>query len=155
MDSWQLDDKGLVSACPQCGQKNRLAYASLGSETRCGRCKQALAGPAVPVDVPSVQVFDTLMATSALPVVIDYWAAWCGPCRMVAPELAKIAAANAGRLLVAKVDTEALPEIAQRLGIQSIPMMTVSAGGREKGRTVGARPARDIQAFIDQSLRRG
>jgi thioredoxin 2 len=93
-----------------------------------------------------------MVAHAALPIVVDYWAEWCGPCRMVAPEISKIAAQNAGRLLVTKVDTEQLSELATRYQIQSIPMMAVFHRGREKARTVGARPARDIQAFIDQAV---
>lgn len=149
---YQLDERGVITACPRCGQRNRLPYERLGGDTRCAACKTPIPGPAAPVDVPSVQVFDELVRLSALPVVVDYWAAWCGPCRMVAPELVKIAAQNAGRLIVVKVDTEQLPELAGRFRIQSIPMMAVFEQGREKGRTVGARPARDILAFVNQTL---
>ncbi len=149
---YQLDDRGVIVPCTQCGQKNRLAYARLGEATRCPVCKTPIAAPSAPVDVPSVQLFDLVVRQSSLPVVVDYWAAWCGPCRMVAPELAKVAQQEAGRLLVVKVDTERLSELAARHQIQSIPMMAVFDGGREKGRTVGARPARDILAFIDNAL---
>ncbi len=150
--SCQLDDRGVIVACPHCGQKNRIAFGRLADVTRCPVCKGELPAPSAPVDVPSVHVFDEVVQQSSLPVVVDYWAAWCGPCRMVAPEIAKVASQNAGRLLVTKVDTERLPELSARYQIQSIPMMAVFHGGREKARTVGARPARDIQAFIDRSL---
>ncbi len=151
---WELDQRGLISGCPQCGQRNRISYEHLGGEFRCGRCKRELGAPAEPVDIPGPDQYDALLDKSALPVVVDYWAEWCGPCRAVAPELAKVAAANAGRLIVAKLDTERLPAVAERLRIQSIPMLTVSSGGRERGRSVGARPARDIQAFVDDALAR-
>jgi thioredoxin 2 len=152
--SMTFDDRGLVVSCPQCGQKNRIAFERLGDTVRCGRCKTEIPPPAAPVDIPSEAIFDRLVSTSPLPVVVDYWAEWCGPCRMVAPELAKVAQQNAGRLVVVKVNTEELQNLAARFHIQSIPMMSVFNGGREVGQTVGARPARDIQAFVEQSLRR-
>ena len=85
-------------------------------------------------------------------VLVDFWAAWCGPCRMVAPEIERLARATAGRYLVLKVDTEARQDIAARFRIQSIPTMAVIAGGQEIGRSSGARPAADIQAFVEQTL---
>jgi thioredoxin 2 len=151
--SMTFDDRGLVVSCAQCGQKNRIPFERLGDTVRCGKCKTEIPLPSAPVEVPSEAVFDRLISTSPLPVVVDYWADWCGPCRMVAPELAKVAQQNAGRLVVAKVNTEELPGLAERYRIQSIPMMSVFSGGREVGQTVGARPARDIQAFVEQSLR--
>ena len=152
MSPYQLDERGVIVACPQCGQKNRIAFARLADTTRCPVCKHDLPPPSAPIDVPSLAVFDAMVAHATLPIVVDYWAAWCGPCRMVAPEIAKIASQNAGRLLVTKVDTEHLPELATRYDIQSIPMMAVFHHGQEKARTVGARPARDIQAFVDQAI---
>jgi thioredoxin 2 len=85
-------------------------------------------------------------------VVVDFWAPWCGPCRMVAPELVKVAASNAGRYLVVKVNTDELPELGDRFAIRSIPTMAVFADGREVARTAGARPAADIEAFIRQAV---
>jgi thioredoxin 2 len=129
-----------------------MKFARLGSQHRCARCKADLAAPAAPVDVPDAPTFDALVREAALPVVVDYWAPWCGPCRTVAPELEKVARANVGRFIVAKVNTEEVPELGDRYGIRSIPTMAVFAGGREVGRTSGARPAPDIEAFVRESL---
>jgi len=92
------------------------------------------------------------VASSSVPVVVDYWAPWCGPCRMVAPELQKVAARQAGKALVVKVNTDELSDLGQRFGIRSIPTMAVFTGGKEVGRTSGARPAADIEAFLEQSV---
>ena len=92
--------------------------------------------------------FDRLVATSSLPVLVDYWAPWCGPCRMVAPELQKVAARQAGRAIVVKVNTDDLSDLGQRFGIRSIPTLAVFAGGKEAARESGARPAEEIEAFI-------
>ena len=98
---------------------------------RCGKCKTALPPPAEPIEVPNEREFDALVRDAAYPVVVDFWAPWCGPCRMVAPELARVAATNAGRLVVVKVNTDAVPELGERFRIRSIPTMAVFRGGKE------------------------
>lgn len=140
-----MDERGLIVSCSQCGQRNRVPF---GRTAKCGRCGAALGGPGGPVEVPSVEAFDALIRDSTLPVVVDFWAPWCGPCHMVAPEIARVAAANADRWIVVKVNTDALPELGDRFGIRSIPTMAVFSGGREVARTAGARPAADIEAFV-------
>lgn len=152
MSSIETDERGLLTACGACGQKNRVVFESLGAPIRCGKCKQELVATAVPLEIQSAEDFDRIVAHAAIPVVVDYWAPWCGPCRMVAPELAKVASRAAGRLLVVKVNTDALAELGERFRIRSIPTMAVFSGGREIGRTTGARPAADIEAFIGQTL---
>src|SRR5581483_2832590 len=115
-----FDDRGIVVTCSACGQKNRLAYERLGDVVRCGKCKQTLTAPDSPLEIGSVADFDRLVARSSVPVLVDYWAPWCGPCRMVAPELQKVASKHAGRALVVKVNTDQLPELGERFRIQSI-----------------------------------
>jgi thioredoxin 2 len=149
----ELDDRGIVVACAACGKKNRLAYSRLGEAVRCGQCKEALTAPGVPIELHSAADFDRLVAASSLPVVVDYWAPWCGPCRMVTPELQKVAARQAGRLIVVKVNTDELSDLGQRFTIRSIPTLAVFAGGKEVARTTGARPASEIEAFVTQAVK--
>jgi thioredoxin 2 len=99
-----------------------------------------------PVAVESGADFDELVRDSPLPVLVDFWAAWCGPCKMVAPELEKLASTRGGALVIAKVDTEALPQVAGRFGIQGIPTLILFRGGKEATRVSGAMPAAAIAA---------
>ncbi len=151
MSDIQLDDRGFIIACPSCGQRNRVPYSS--RETRCGRCKTTMRPPAEPIEVPTVNAFDALVLDAGQPVVVDFWAPWCGPCRMVAPELAKVAASNAGRFIVVKVNTDALPELGERFRIRSIPTMAIFEGGRETARTTGAMPAAEIESFVNGAVK--
>jgi thioredoxin 2 len=143
-----VDDRGLIITCPSCGQKNRLVFESLGDPRRCGKCKTELKAPGVPFEIRTTVDFDRLVAHGSLPIVVDYWAPWCGPCRMVAPELEKVAARHAGEWLVVKVNTDALADLGARYAIRSIPTMAVFSGGREVSRTAGARPAAEIEKFV-------
>lgn len=153
MGSITLDERGAIVACAQCGQNNRLAYEHLGDAARCGKCQGPLAPPATPIDIDTSADFDRLIGRSALPVVVDYWAPWCGPCRMVAPEMQKVAARQTGRIVVAKVNTDALDDLGERYGIRSIPTLAVFVEGREAARMAGARPAADIEAFVEEAIR--
>jgi thioredoxin 2 len=151
MANLALDDRGIVVTCPNCGKRNRLAFAKLGEAVRCGQCKQALPPLNVPVELHETADFDRVVAQSSLPVVVDYWAPWCGPCRMVAPELEKVAARQAGKLLVVKVNTDELSDIGQRFNIRSIPTIAVFVNGREVASAPGARQASDIEAWAQQA----
>ena len=144
-----MDERGVVLACPSCGQRNRVPF---GRDAKCGACGAALPEPSDPIEVPSADAFDALVSGSKLPILVDFWAPWCGPCRMVAPEMARVASANAGRYLVVKVNTDAVPELGDRFAIRSIPTMAVFSGGKEVARTSGARPAAQIEAFVRQAV---
>jgi thioredoxin 2 len=148
MSDLLVDDRGVLTVCARCSKRNRLAYAALDKKSKCGHCGTLLEYPAHPIEIPTLAAFDALVRDSVLPVVVDFWAPWCGPCRMVAPELEKVAQHVAGEYLVVKVNTDALPELGERLQIRSIPTMAVFRAGRELTRTAGARPAPAIEEFI-------
>jgi thioredoxin 2 len=151
MGTLRLDPRGVIVPCSSCGQQNRLPFDRLGQTVRCGQCHTDLAAPAEPVDVRSAAEFDAVVGQSRVPVLVDFWAEWCGPCRMVAPEVARVASRMHGRVLVVKVDTEAVSDLATRLGIRSIPMLAVFSGGREMARSAGAMPADKILAFVEHA----
>ena len=143
-----LDNSGVRVACGSCGTINRIKYRGLNRSTRCAKCHTNLPAPAAPIDVQGTEDFDAAVSDSSVPVVVDFWASWCGPCRMVAPEIKKVAEHLAGRVLVLKVDTEAHPELSARFNIQSIPTIGVFQNGRELTRVAGVRPAAAIEALV-------
>lgn len=145
-----LDRNGVLMSCPSCQTTNRLKYAALEKEAKCGKCQAVLPFPTTPIDVPNTELFDAAIADASVPIVVDFWAAWCGPCRMVAPEIAKVASNLAGRALVLKVDTDANQELSGRFGIRSIPTIGIFQNGREVTRVSGVRPAAAIEAMVPQ-----
>lgn len=148
------DERGVILHCSQCQRPNRIPFARVHQAGHCGSCKGALAQPSLPVEIDSPASFSALLRAASLPVLVDFWAPWCGPCQMVAPEVAKLAALSAGELLVAKVNTEAQPGIGGSMGIRSIPTFAVFVGGREVERSSGTMPAAQLRAFALQAARR-
>ena len=132
--------------CLTCGQTNRVPAERLSAHPRCGNCGDALiADKPAELDAAS---HDKAIRTDDLPLLVDYWAPWCGPCRMMAPEFAKAAKALAPQARLVKLNTQDHPDIASRARIQGIPALVLYRGGREVARLAGARPAADIIAFV-------
>ena len=134
----------MILDCVHCGSQNRVPAARITSVARCGSCKAALCPPDRPLSVHSETDFDELIRDAPVAVLVDFWAAWCGPCRVVAPELESLARTKARSAIVAKVDTEALSTVAARYAIRSIPTMVLFRAGREAKRVSGAMSAAQI-----------
>jgi thioredoxin 2 len=133
--------------CPHCHTTNRVARARLDDAATCGKCRRPLlSGEPFALDAAN---FDRHVGASELPLVVDFWAPWCGPCRMMAPAYEQVAAKLAPRVRLAKVDTEAEPAIAARFGIRSIPTLVVFRDGREIARTSGALGAPQLTQWIE------
>lgn len=140
------------AACAHCGQVNRLPAGRLHDDPTCGRCKRAIF-PHQPLDV-SAATWPAQVERSPLPVLVDFWAPWCGPCRAVAPSLEEVARRRASQLKVVKVNVDDNQELAGRYRVQSIPTMVVLRGGREVDRIVGALPPAEIERRLARLVNR-
>jgi thioredoxin 2 len=142
--------ESLHVVCPDCSTTNRVARERLDAQPRCGSCRQPLfSGRTIELDTTN---FDRHLGANDLPVVVDFWAPWCGPCRMMAPAYEKAAGQLAAEVRVAKLDTEAQPEIAARFGIRSIPTLIAFRNGREVARQSGAMDLPGLLRWIKASV---
>ncbi|TLM85329.1 thioredoxin [Pseudarthrobacter sp. NamE5] len=136
-----------LTACPACGKTNRVPAQAAG-RPRCGNCKAELPWIVSAGDAD----FAAVAEQSPVPVLVDFWAAWCGPCRMVSPVLDKLARERPGRIKLVKVDVDKSPRLSRRFDVQAIPTLMVMVDGRVAARQAGAAPAEVLRSWLDGAL---
>jgi len=141
----------MIRTCPSCGQKNRIPPRHLADAGKCGKCKQALPPVDEPLDV-GAQDFDTIVNDAKVPVLVDFWAEWCGPCKAIAPILTELSTELGEQVTIAKVNVDDNPDLAMRYNVMSIPTLLVFNGGEVQKRLVGAKGKSQLLQELDEFL---
>ena len=152
MAALKLDERGILVTCSNCGQTNRLQFARLGDSVRCGKCKQPLSPPAVPLEVQSTADFDRLVSQASIPVVVDFWAEWCGPCKRLGPTVDALATDYAGKVTVGKLNVDENPNVSFKFQIRGIPTLLLFKGGQVVENIVGVAGKDELKQVIDKHI---
>jgi thioredoxin 2 len=140
----------MILTCPSCGKKNRSPATRLADDGRCGACKTPISPVSRPIDADP-ETFREITRDARVPVLIDFWAAWCGPCKMAAPEVEKTAREMSGRAIVLKVDTERWPQIAAEYDVRGIPNFAVVRGGLLLQQQAGVVPSAVMKGWLENA----
>src|SRR5262245_24720835 len=140
----------MIRVCSRCGTKNRVPARYLTNTGRCGSCKEPLPPPAEPIDV-TPEEFHEIVANTKAPVLADFWAPWCGPCKIAAPELQQLAREVSGKAAVMKINTDQFPELGAEYRVQAIPTFIVFRDGQVAFRQSGVAPRSEMRRWLELS----